>query len=371
MATNLETLEGFFDNHLHFREPGDDLEDPAETIESGSKAGIANGVTDGAVMPNLTKADGTKIPIDNPAALEDQHDRINRTSWMNLGVNFLVWRASFQHLETVKNRVIGYKAFADWSTGGFNMPTPEERREATAKIPSGKIMELHAEGGTLVEMLGYGDEFGTIMHVLHISTRPELEAAYAAKLRRPGKVTIGVNPAYLRFNKDHRSLFEGHPAFLKVKPPLGTEEDQRALILGVQNGVIDTFELDHAAHLRRKKELPWDEAPFGLSGLDTVFPLLWTYVVEGLLTKERLVAMYSTNSRRIFKIPTSPGSFFQFDPNERFRVGPPYQSLSGWSPLEGQELQGKVIKTFSGGRCLYDRGEFLGQPEGRVILPTR
>ena len=189
--------------------------------------------------------------------------------------------------------------------------------------------------------------------VLVVDENSETEAA--DRVRQAKKegvdVTCETAPHYLLLTeKDLKE--EGR---FKMNPPLREEEDRQALIEGVLDGTVDMIATDHAPHSREEKSRGLGESPFGIVGLETAFPVLYTGLVkEGILTLEKLVELLSGNPRRRFGLPLEQEEYTVFEIKTPYEIcGKDFLSKGKSSPFEGWTVYGKCKKTVCGGRTVW------------------
>jgi dihydroorotase len=195
------------------------------------------------------------------------------------------------------------------------------------------------------------------LHVMHLSAKESVAAlarARAAGLPATGEVT----PHHLCLTDDAvRSLDPN----LKMNPPLRAAEDRAALIDGLRNGTIGCVATDHAPHARHEKEVPFEEAPFGVTGLETAFAALYTYLVEpGLLPLEILLERMSAGPARVYGLDAprisvgAPANLVLLDPKASRQVSErAFRSRSANSWLLGKTLKGQVKATVANGRLVF------------------
>jgi dihydroorotase len=196
------------------------------------------------------------------------------------------------------------------------------------------------------------------IHLLHLSARESVEAlsgAQAAGVRATGEAT----PHHLVLTDDAvRSL----DANLKMNPPLRSADDRSALIDAVRDGTISVIATDHAPHAAHEKDVPFEEAPFGVTGLETAFAALNTHLVEpGLLTLPTLLERMSAGPARAYGLDAPriargvAANLVLLDPGAAWRVGEDgFRSRSANSWLLGETLRGKVRMTVAAGRIAYE-----------------
>lgn len=352
-------LPGFCDVHVHFREPGFSQK---ETIGSGSLAALHGGYTAVCTMPNLNP-----VP-DSPEHLEAQLRLIRRSAvipvypYGALTVGEL-GKTPADLAGMAKNVV----AFSDDGRGVQDESMMEALMRECKKL--GKVLAAHCEDNSLLRG-GYihdgeyarahghrgicsESEWGPIKrdvklagktgcsyHVCHVSTKESVQILREAK-RAGIDVTCETAPHYLVFTD--RDLEEN--GRWKMNPPLRSEEDREALIEGLLDGTIDMIATDHAPHTPEEKNRGLEKSPFGVVGLETAFPAMYTcFVRTGILSLAKLVDLMAVAPRRRFGIPYD-GSFAVWDLDEKQIVDPSrFQTLGRATPFAGKELYG-VHKT--------------------------
>jgi dihydroorotase len=199
---------------------------------------------------------------------------------------------------------------------------------------------------------------GQPIHLMHLSARESVEALATAQQR--GVAATGeVTPHHLCLTDE---AVRGLDANFKMNPPLRSEEDRQVLIEALRSGTISCVATDHAPHARHEKEVPFEEAPFGVTGLETSFAVLYTELVEaGLLDLETLLERMSAGPARAYGLPVpriavgEPANLVLLDPQASWRVsedGFRSRSVNSW--LLGRTLKGKVRATIAAGRLAYE-----------------
>jgi len=192
------------------------------------------------------------------------------------------------------------------------------------------------------------------LHVMHVSAKESVELIAGAE-----GVTAEVTPHHLCLTDEAvRSL----DANVKMNPPLRSADDRAALIEGLRSGAISSVATDHAPHARHEKEVPFEEAPFGVTGLETAFAALYTYLVEpGLLPLETLLERLSEGPARAYGLDApriavgAPANLVLLDENSSWQVteqGFRSRSVNSW--LLGRTLRGKVRLTVANGRVVHE-----------------
>jgi dihydroorotase len=198
---------------------------------------------------------------------------------------------------------------------------------------------------------------GGHIHLCHMSTRGSVDLIRRAKDRHL-KVTAEACPHH--FALTHEAC-EGYNTNAKMNPPLREAEDVAAIRAGLKDGTIDLIATDHAPHHYDAKEREFDDAPFGIVGLETALGLGLTVLVDGgVLTLPELIARMSTVPARTFGLPGGslapgqPADVVVFDPRVAWTVDPRrFKSKSRNTPFAGWELKGRVVRTIVGGRTVF------------------
>ncbi|MGD6803610.1 dihydroorotase [Rossellomorea vietnamensis] len=380
-AQGLLILPGFVDLHVHLREPGGEKK---ETIETGTKAAAKGGYTTIAAMPN------TRPVPDNAETLQWLNERISETA----KVRVLPY-ASITERQTGKNltdfsalKENGAFAFTDDGVGVQEAGKMYEAMKAAAAID--KAIVAHCEDNSLI----YGgavhegrfskeNGFKGIpsicesvqiardvllaeaadchYHVCHISTKESVRVVRDAK-KAGIKVTAEVTPHHLLLSEDD---IPGDDANFKMNPPLRSKEDREALIEGLLDGTIDFIATDHAPHTAEEKSEGIALAPFGIVGLETAFPLLYTHFVKTeVFTLNQLVNWMTAKPAETFKLPygtLEAGSLADItlvNLEDSQAISPETFLTKGRNtPFAGWECQGWPKATFSEGTLVWKEGE--------------
>lgn len=359
---------GFCDVHVHFREPGFSYK---ETILTGSASAARGGYTAVCAMPNLNP-----VP-DSAASLAAEQEIIDKTALINVYPYAAITRGErgeeLAELETMADTAI---AFSD---DGRGVQSREMMREAMLKAKSlGKIIAAHCEVNSLLSG-GYihdgeyarahnhrgicsESEWGQIerdlelvrdtgaaYHVCHISTKESMALIRAAKADGLN-VTCETGPHYLTM--DDADLQED--GRFKMNPPLRSRADREALIEGLCDGTIDMIATDHAPHSAEEKARGLEKSAFGVVGLETAFPVLYTKLVPpGVISLKKLVELLTVNPRRRFNIPLGV-DFSVWDLNNVYTVDPAeFKSMGRATPFSGWPVQGRCMATVCGGRLVW------------------
>jgi dihydroorotase len=368
---------GFVDPHVHLRTPGREDE---ETIASGTAAAAAGGYCAILAMPN------TDPVVDSSAVLGSLVEQARTDATIPVG--FLA--AITKRQEGAELTEMG--ALADAGAIGFTddgrpVRSPGLMRRALQYASvTDRPLALHEEEPTLsrdaqmhegevsaeLGFAGYPSVAESLMverdlalaayerqplHLMHLSAKESvhaLAAAQAAGLRATGEVT----PHHLCLTDEAvRSLDPN----VKMNPPLRSDEDRAALIDGLRGGTITCVATDHAPHARHEKEVPFEEAPFGVTGLETAFAALYTYLVEpGILPLETLLERMASGPALVYGIEPpriavgAPANLVLLDEHASWQVTEQgFQSRSANSWLLGKTLKGQIKATIADGRLVY------------------
>lgn len=353
-GTNVVVCPAFCDVHVHFRVPG---RPDKETIVTGCRSAVAGGYTTVCPMPNLNP-----VP-DSPGHLAEELGLIEKDAFIEV-LPYASITLGRKGLEPVDVRALkdSVVAFSDDGSGVQDDSVLRKAMEMTAS--EGCVLASHCEDvryGTAPEGewmqigrdLRLAEETGCRFHVCHISTARSVDLIREAKSRGVD-VTCETAPHYLLLCEDDRSD-EGR---FKMNPPLRTAADRRAIMDGLLDGTIDMIATDHAPHTAEEKSLGLQGSAFGIVGLETAFPVLYTHLVRtGVISLEKLVDLMSSAPRRCFGIDTDPGSYTVFDVRDLYVIDSAKFFSKGHStPFDGWEVYGRCLKTVYKGKTVYETG---------------
>lgn len=361
-------LPGFCDVHVHFREPGFSYK---ETILTGSRAAARGGYTTVCTMPNLNPVPDSRENLDIQLKAIKEAGLINVIPYGSITVKEAGEELS--DMEAIKDDVV---AFSD---DGKGIQDEDMMRKAMLKAKElGKIIVAHCEVNDLLHG-GYihdgiyakehghkgicsesewkeierdvrlAKETGCAYHVCHISTKESVDIIRKAKAEGVD-VTCETGPHYLVM--DENDLQED--GRFKMNPPLRSREDRAALIEGIKDGTIDMIATDHAPHSAEEKSKGLAGSAFGIVGLETAFPLLYTKLVkEGIITLDKLTKLLVFNPMERFGIKEGH-DFSIWDLDEKFTVNPDdFVSMGKATPFEGWELYGVNKMTVCNSKVVY------------------
>lgn len=366
-------LPGFCDVHVHLREPGFSYK---ETIRTGSQAAARGGYTAVCTMPNLNP-----VP-DCLEHLKVQQDIIDADAVIHVypyaAITVKEEGKELADMEALADHVI---AFSDDGHGVQSDEMMEEAMKRAKKlnklivahcednrllkggyIHDGRYAKEHghrgicseSEWGQIARDLGLAEKTGCAYHVCHISTKESVEVIRQAKARGVD-VTCETAPHYLLLCEDDLQ----EDGWWKMNPPLRSKEDHDALIEGIKDGTIDVIATDHAPHSEEEKSRGLEKSAFGIVGIETAFPLLYTYLVEtGVITMERLMELLVYKPRERFNIPLGEEDYSVWDLEAETVIDPKdFLSKGKATPFAGWKVNGICRKTVMNGITVYEEGK--------------
>jgi dihydroorotase len=375
-------LPGFVDPHVHLRVPG---QEHKEDLDSGTRAAAAGGFVAVVAMPNTAPA------VDSAPVLRSLREAARREARVPVGFLASVTRdlAGEALTEMAELRDAGALGFTDDGkpvhragilrkalqyqqlAGGViclheEDPTLSGRgvmhegevaaRLGLAGIPSISESTMIARDASLARYEG-----GRI-HIQHLSARESVEAVAEAKARGV-RITAEASPHHLTLTD--AALLEQLDTRLKINPPLRAEDDRRALIEGLRDGTIDCVATDHAPHAREEKEVPFEEAPMGTTGLETAFAALYTELVLGGVLPLALVVEKLSAGAALLDLPVPeirvgrPADLVLVDLATEWEVGEAgYESRAENCCFAGRTLRGRVLATVAAGGVAYRERSF-------------
>jgi len=367
---------GIIDMRVELREPGREHE---ETMETGSNAAAAGGVTTMVALPN------TEPAIDDVALVEFVARRAREIR----GVKIRTYAAATRGLKGKEITEIGLLsasgALAFTDAGSAIADTVVMRRMLSYARTFDALVIQHPEepslatGGDMTEgetatRLGLSgitpaaevimierdlrlvEITGARYHVAHVSTAAAIDAIRAAKVRGL-RVTCDTAPAYFALNE---TAVGEYRTFAKLSPPLRSEEHRRAVVAGLKDGTIDAIASDHSPHPQDSKRLPFASAEAGIIGLETLLPLTLELVHNKHLTLLQALRALSQRPAEILRLPEgrladgAPADLVLFDLDRPGKIDvESFRSKSKNSPFDGRPVQGRVLKTMVEGRLVF------------------
>lgn len=407
-ATDKIVFPGFIDAHTHMGIPIMGTRS-IDDFESGSIAAACGGVT--TIIDFTVQEPGQTLQesIDVRLAKADGKSHIDYALHVNVTDQPQARVAEIPAI--VEQGFSAFKVFSTYKQAGMMIAWPEFRNVLEAVQRQGALLCLHAEDDATVEKdtaanivakrraaichprsrtpaaeamaitqaADIARELGAQLYIVHLSSKAGLDAALAAR-EQGAKLILETCPQYLVLSEACYLKENGHHWI--TTPPLRTEEDCEALWDALSQGQIDVVATDHCPFTRSQKDDNsgrFHLTPNGIPGVETLFPLLYTYgVAEGRLSLERLVQVLATNPARIFGFCGQKGvieigadaDFTIWDPEKEWRIKP--ELLHGnadWSPYVGMTILGAVAQTILRGFVLAEYGDFVGTAvRGNLVL---
>ncbi|MDB4969649.1 MAG: dihydroorotase, multifunctional complex type [Myxococcales bacterium] len=370
---------GFIDLHVHLREPGHEYK---EDIASGARAAAAGGFTTVCCMPNTNPPNDNRsvtdlivrrareaaivrvLPIgaiskglkgESLAEMGEMKDAgIIAVSDDGMPVmNADLMRRALEYARTFGLCVVQHAEDKQLAQGGVMNEGPAATRAGLRGQPPAAESVMVARDLELVEWTG------ARYHVAHISTAASVRAVREAK-RRGLRVTAEVTPHHLTLTDVACCSYD---TATKCAPPLRSEADKQALREALADGTIDCIATDHAPHQAQEKDVEFDQAAFGMLGLETALGLGLKLVDDKVLTLATLIRRLTVGAAQVFELPGgtlragAAADVTIFDPAAVYKVDPAtFRSKSRNSPFRGWELRGRVTHTIVAGQLVFDYG---------------
>lgn len=390
---------GFIDAHTHMGIPIKDTFS-ADDFESGSIAAACGGIT--TILDFTVQEKGQSLHQSVDARLQKAQGKCHVDFGLHVNVTDQPERWLEQIPELISRGFTSFKVFSTYRQAGM-MVNWDQFREILQQVNThGGLLMLHAEDNYLVESLtekhlsaGQWDpiyhtrsrtseaeakaitqaariagELEASLYIVHLSSRAGLEAGLQAR-EQGVKLHLETCPQYLLLTEDSYERDNGH--FFITTPPLRSQEDAEALWQALTEGSIYVVATDHCPFTTRQKnhgERAFHRTPNGLPGVETLFPLLYTYgVAQGRLREEQLVQILAKNPAQIFGLSPQKGEirigadadFVIWDPNTETEIST--KRLHGnadWSPYEGMNVCGQLAFTILRGQILVENEQFVG-----------
>ncbi|TVR15284.1 MAG: dihydroorotase [Planctomycetota bacterium] len=392
-------LPGMIDDQVHFREPGATHKG---CIATESAAAVVGGVTSYMEMPNTAPPTLDDAAIDRKKAIAQRDSLANYAFYLGAANN---------NLEAVKavdpRSVAGVKVFMGASTGNMLVDDPEILRGIFAHAPcliathcedtpmiQGNLQAAKAQFGDTIPAalhaeirsreacwassslaIGLAKEFGSRLHVLHLTTADEM-AHFAAGDHRRKQITAEVCVHHLFFASDSYASLGTH---LMCNPSVKHARDRQALRQALASDVIDVIATDHAPHTLLEKARPYTRAPAGLPLVENVVPALLDLVADGVLDLPRMVQKTAHAVADCYQVVERGylregywADIIVVDPQALTIVDErPVRSRCAWTPFVGRRLRGRVDMTMVSGRMVYDHGQLRRHVRGRPLVFDR
>ncbi|MCG8530377.1 MAG: dihydroorotase [Desulfovibrionales bacterium] len=373
-ASGMIVFPGFYDCHVHLREPGFEYK---EDIESGLRTAAHGGFCGVMAMANTN-------PVNDSASITDAMLQRAQETWPN-GPHLYPIGAATVGLQGKELAPMGELAEAGCiaiSNDGIPVGGAEMFRNCMEYAATFGLTvidhcedptlakDCHMNDGEVSERIGVkgqpvvaesmqvardillAEYLNIPVHLAHISCKQSVDLIRWAKARGV-KVTAETCPHYLLLTDDK---LENYSTAAKVNPPLRCEEDRLAMKEAIKDGTIDIFVTDHAPHADHEKEHPLEGAPNGISGMDSAVALTWTQVTDGTITEDDFITMWSKKPSELFNLPHNTfaegdvADFFLFDPNEEWVLTEEAMHSKGKNtPFLNTTLKGRVKAHWIGG----------------------
>ncbi len=392
-CSGLHVLPGVIDTQVHFREPG--LEHK-EDLECGTRGAVAGGTTAVFEMPNTN-------PLTTSAeTLADKLDRAAGRAWCDYAFFMGGTGENAERLGALEALpgCCGVKIFMGSSTGDLLSEDDEtiarimangRRRVAVHAEDEWRLRERKAmvEGGAPVSrhpewrdvetalratsrLLALARGASRRVHVLHITTGEEMAILAANK----DLATVEVTPQHLTLAGP--DCYERLGSRAQMNPPIRDAAQREALWRAVADGTVDILGSDHAPHTLEEKSQPYPQSPSGMTGVQTLVPVMLNHVNAGRLSLERFVDLTSAGPARVFNIAGKgriaagyDADFTVVDLAETRTIRDDWiESRSGWTPYDGESVTGWPVMTIIRGRVVMRGGQLNGPPEGRPVRFT-
>jgi dihydroorotase len=383
-------LPGLIDSHVHLRDPGD----PAiESIPTGTKGAVLGGLTAVFDMPN------TSPSITNAAQTEWKREYVERVAWCDMGLYVGGTKTNIPELASLEAEpgICAVKVFAGSSTGDL-MVEDDEHLEMLMRAGRRRI-SFHSEDEYRLQarkpMFKSGDPYRSHMewrdvecaflgtrrlmalarktgrpaHILHVSTEEELE--YLKDFRDVATVEVLVN----HLTQVAPDCYDRLGGFGVMNPPIRDQRHMDAAWRAVADGTVDTIGSDHAPHPYAVKLKPWPDCPAGLTGVQTLVPIMLDHVNAGRLSLARMVDLMCAGPARVYgavgkgRLAAGYDADFTLVDMKASRVieNKWIASPCGWTPFDGMRVAGWPMATIVRGRVVMREDEVLGEPAGRLV----
>jgi dihydroorotase len=389
-ARGLKVLPGLIDAHVHLREPGSEA---VETIATGTKAAALGGLAVVFDMPN------TEPPIVDRETLDWKRRFVEGRAFVDIGLYVGATKTNIPELETLELElgVCAIKVFAGSSTGNllveddaslervmrsglrrvaYHSEDEYRLRERAPLYKVGDPHRCHAEWrdvetaflGTR-RLMALARRTGRRAHILHVSTAEEL--AYLRDFRDVATVEVLVN----HLTQVAPEVYETLKGFGVMNPPIRDRRHYEAAWAAVTDGTVDVIASDHAPHARDAKLRPWPQCPAGLTGVQTIVPVMLDHVNAGRLSLSRLVDLMCAGPARVYGVVGKGRIAAGYDADftlvdmqaERTITNDWIVSPCGWTPFDGRRVRGWPVATVVRGHIVMRDGALIGEPQGALV----
>lgn len=379
-ASGLIIIPGLIDLHCNLKDPG---YDNRETLFTAGMSAIYGGYTTITTNPNTHPTIDNKAIVEYVLAKSKAECPVNVELYGSLTVGCKGERIAEigeMHLAGIKAVSDGDLAIQDTGlmrnlliyTSMFDIPVITHCENTLISnqnmVNEGKISAylgllgspVSAETIHLMRNILLAEEYNVRLHIAHVSTAKSVEIIRMFK-KQGVRITCETSPQYFTLCEEAAM---GYNTFVKVNPPLRSEEDIKAIIKGLQDGVIDAISSDHNPDTIDSKEVEFELASYGISGFETAFPVSYTYLVEqGHLSLEQLIEKMSFRPAQILSLAKGriqeglAADLLIFDPNADFIVrASEFKSKARYSPYDGLALNGAIRYTIVNGKLYKSNG---------------
>lgn len=377
-ASGKTVIPGIIDMHVHLREPG---YEGKEDIESGSKAAVAGGVTQVCCMPNTNPVCDNAVVVKYIKTREKEVNlcKINPIGAITKGeqgesladigkmaqagavalsddgrsvMNSLIMRLGMEYASGFNLKCLCHCEDIALVDGGV----VNEGKNST--LTGLKGSPRAAEDIMIARDISLAESLDVPVHICHVSTYSGVDIIRSAK-KRGVKVTAETCPHYFILTDDIITNFD---TFTKVNPPVREEKDRLAIIEGLKDGTLDCIVTDHAPHSQKDKEVEYNLAAFGMSGIETSFALSYTYLVKsGIMSICELMKLMAYNPAKTLNLAGGEikeggvADLAIVDLNAKYVIdGKKFISKGKNTPFNGYEVYGKVCTTIVDGEVKYE-----------------
>lgn len=392
-ARDLHVLPGLIDPHVHFRDSGTAELPEVETLETGTRGAVLGGITAIFDMPNTT------TPAIDAQNLAAKCKSVAGRAWCDVGFYVGATKQNVEHLATLETEpgVCAIKVFTGSSTGNLLV---EDDASIEQVMRSGRRrIAFHAEDEFRLRqrrnLFASDDAFsnhakwrdpecaalGTRRivalvrrtsrpaHILHVSTEDEFE--YLRDHHDLVSVEVVVN----HLTQSSPDAYDRLGAYAVMNPPIRDVRHREAAWRAVADGLVDTIGSDHAPHRAADKARPWPDTAAGLTGVQTLVPVMLDQVHHGRLSLARLVDLMAAGPARIYGAVSKgriaagyDADFTIVDLQQRRRIEPSWLvSPCGWSPFAGETVTGWPVMTVIGGMVVMREDTVVGPPQGCML----
>lgn len=380
-ASGKTVIPGIIDMHVHLREPGFEGK---EDIESGSKAAVAGGVTQVCCMPNTNPVCDNAVVVKYIKTREKEVNlcKINPIGAITKGekgesladigkmakegavaisddgrsvMNSLIMRLGMEYASGFNLKCLCHCEDIALVDGGV----VNEGKNST--LTGLKGSPRAAEDIMIARDISLAESLDVPVHICHVSTYSGVDIIRSAK-KRGVKVTAETCPHYFILTDDIITNFD---TFTKVNPPVREEKDRLAIIEGLKDGTLDCIVTDHAPHSQKDKEVEYNLAAFGMSGIETSFALSYTYLVKsGIMSLNELMKLMAYNPAKTLSLAGGEikagevADLAIVDLNAKYVIdGKKFISKGKNTPFNGYEVYGKVCATIVDGEVKYENAD--------------